>query len=72
MHVSRDALFSVYGGSLEVGMCNTWPVGSFVLFLGANGIMSNRRKHHNMVQRVSSSDENSRPFLHSCLNRAPI
>lgn len=62
LHVQRDAIFSVYGGSLELGKCNTWPVGSFMLFLGTNAIMSNRRKYHNMFQCVLSSDENTDYF----------
>jgi len=52
-------------------MCNTWPGGSFVLFPGANVIMSNRRQHHDVSQCVSPAVGNHTPFVHGCLSRAP-
>lgn len=69
--MDKGSLFSVYGCPLEFGMWDTWPVGSFMLFLGTKAILSNRTKYHNIFQCVSLSAENSRPFLHSRLNRAP-
>lgn len=49
--------FPLSWGSLEAGMGHTGPAGSFLLFLGANAIMSNRRKFHDVFHCVLSSDE---------------